>query len=701
MKNNKTNPIKALSKCLLSGLMVISLNDAYSAAVSNTQTLCFEDRLGSISDWDVNDFCMECNMLYDDTSGVGDITATCNPLTAGSSDRFNLIVNPALGSGSASFTHHKNESNVESTSGAYTSLGDKNSLFQSVDSWMVNVGGENNDPNAFVVTFDDNHGLSSGFSAADLFALYNERQSYLISNQVVGAVVVVTNAGAAIPEEYVDFYDAFELSGSGVSATCNPADDSFDVSTGSGCNMSSLASAISSVSVSGLSDSKVRKTPVDVSKKAVLKVAALDSVASSVASFSTTTSYTAGFSSGGSISSDASTFLGESSGGLSGYGLRKQRKLCHLFGVSCGSPAPSGSGDPILHPPVLAPVMVESASGFTIKALVQNVYLDNTGSGYNATVLPIGVSSGTQMYNRLLRLNTTASSCPAPSDLGPSDVSNSSWASASDAMNLMMSAQISLTEMSVSDEWFHTAYAAEYSSSSGSVTLEPYFSYGSSPSYAEENSSNFSTASGSGMDGVNGGLMRQTDGACSGAFGFDESSCLTNGGSWTDGALVDYTYFDGRDITDYEIDQIPYISVTESECTDTYFGTWNSSTSTCSGAWGIPYQTGTYNLTNLNRDCFYNVITDSASSDIATVMQDSDTQQSLAVGVSYQVTVSLPTSGSCPDGAASNGFGDDQRCISVSNTDSDTSYSSSAIGGTNANLGFESRISIPVTMETP
>jgi len=292
-----------IKKIMISTLVLgVFTPSAYTASVSKTEVICFEDRI-SLSDWDANDFCMECNMVYDDAAGSpgpGEISAACTPLTSGSADSFKLIANPALGSGDATFTHHRGDGNFDYTASSNASLGSKYELFSNISGWKVNVGGSNNDPKTFAVTFNSNHGLTSSFDISDLFALYNNKQSQLISSQTAGAIVLVLPGGHAPPEEYVDFYDAYELGSASVDSKCNPSDPSFDMS-GSGCDRSALASAMTSASISGLDNAKVRKTPVDVSKKAMFNVAALDSVTASVASFDETTNYTPGFNSSGSF----------------------------------------------------------------------------------------------------------------------------------------------------------------------------------------------------------------------------------------------------------------------------------------------------------------------------------------------------------------------------------------------------------------
>jgi len=648
----------------------------YAASVSRTEVICFEDRI-SLSDWDANDFCMECNMVYDDAAGSpgpGEISAACTPLTAGSADSFKLIANPALGSGDATFTHHRGDGNFDYTASSNSSLGSKYELFSNISDWKVNLGGSNNDPKTFAVTFNSNHGLGASFDISDLFALYNNKQSQLISNQVDGAIVLVLPGGHAPPEEYVDFYDAYELGSASVDSKCNPKDPSFDMSGVSGCDRSALASAMTSASISSLDNAKVRKTPVDVSKKAMFKVAPLDTVSASVASFDETTSYTAGFNSSGSVSSDTATFLSESGGALSGYNLKKQRKLCHLFGFPCGGGSPGGGGGGGLGAMPAPAINADWTMGASV-IHTSLLYVETNSPEWN---LEIAIS-GENHYEYSLVGEISSGSCPTD----PSGFSS--------LTNLHLSSSTQLT-----------------AASSGG-----YFHYGFRENYVELSRSPWSTDSYYNSVTSTGVFPGGND------FLVHDNSGISSGDT-TYTAFVEHS-FDNYGSWDY-IGSLTLISCsslsTEANC-NYYSGcSWDSFNGTCGDDWMQSWgdhgylSNGSYSIPSTGSYCFYSVWGTVNTTDISTLMSDSNTSVSNPTQGTIEIDVvdnNVDTSSSSGCSSVSGGsyqnvydgdmdgvFG---QCVEVKL--GHTYGSSNQVNDASSGTTFVSGNQIPITIESP
>lgn len=575
---------KKLTKILMAGMISYS-SLSFGATVNETKMICFEDRISSV-DWDANDFCMECNLVYDDAGGgvstPGDISAACTPLTAGAADQFDLIVNPGLNSGNATFTIHRNDGNFVKASSDYYPIGNKLSLFTNAGAdWRVNVGGRNNDPVNFAITFNTNHGLGSSFDISELFAIYNRTQGYLVSIQVEGAVILTLNGGSAAPEESIDFYDAYDLGSASVDSKCNPSHASFDMSAG-GCDIVSLSTSMSAVSISGLNDSKVRKAPVPSGNKASFNVRQVDSVSGGVATFSSSSSFSTGF------SGDAASFLSESSGGLSGYNLKKQRRLCEIFGSPCGggsgggSPAPGGGGLGAMPAPALA---VEWGSGVRHTSLL---YTEITAGSWNLEIARAGESH----YEYVLIGDIASGNCPT--DL--SGISNLN--------NLFLSSSTQLTE-----------------ASSGG-----YFHYGFQNGYVEESRSPWTASSKYGTVTSN-GVFPGGD-----TFLVYEDSIYSGDTNYT--AFIEHSYsnYGSWDFFGYlSLNSCSGLS-TQANCE--YFGGCFWSGGTCGSNnmnnWGSHgYLTnGQYTIPSSGSLCFYSVWATVNTSDVSTLLADSNTSVS-------------------------------------------------------------------------
>ena len=213
-------------------------------------TICFEDRRSAVidTDNDANDLCVSCKTIYDNNwplqgggSGMGPITVLCSPQSLGGIDNIALILNPDLPTGgTAAYSLHYE--------GAYSviSPGDtvypKSALF-SCGNTYVNVGtGTSCDGNPRAVTLEEGHGLSDGFSIAEVFALKNKSQGDdIIKKSAHGSYVWVFPGAAAPVNEYQNWYSAYEVAANvtGLSGDCDPSSASFGTCTS--FNLNSIA----------------------------------------------------------------------------------------------------------------------------------------------------------------------------------------------------------------------------------------------------------------------------------------------------------------------------------------------------------------------------------------------------------------------------------------------------------------------------
>ena len=318
---------------------------AFSAETLREEMICFEDRLVDFNvyvDYDVNDVCLSCDMIFDSTGGASGgmsaITALCTSQTLGAKDNFDIILNNDTGnlSNSAEYIIHGESSNT------VIELGDKivnkSDLFDS--NWsFCNVDGTNLcQPNSFSISLSEGHGLGSDFNIGNILALRNLSYSAPNGNNIVSAgtpgttVFVLPPDSAPILEKEV-FWNAYEVSSAtGDLSNCNPFTGNFSL-----CDRSALATHISTIDHSTLT--RVNKTPPTPKS---FNIASSSDVVDGVPQFK-----------GSRVSistvsgSNIRNYFTESNSSVSGFNLVKRRRLCDLIDIPCPtlrSESGSGSG---------------------------------------------------------------------------------------------------------------------------------------------------------------------------------------------------------------------------------------------------------------------------------------------------------------------------------------------------------------------
>jgi len=330
------NFTKKISRATFFILLLIS-SKVFSAEVMKEQMLCFEDRLSDFGvdvDYDVNDVCVSCKMIYDTTGGSGGdmsaITVLCSAVTLGAADDFELIINPDSPglSTSSDYVLHANPSPITGASPGDTIIS-KYGLFGNA-ALFCNVGPTSCAGNSFAITLSEGHGLSSSFDIADIIALKNLTNSSsvdgnnIISKGSAGSNVFVMPPGAAPILERVSFFDAYNISSNSSLASCDP-----DLGSLGSCDFGALATHVSSLNFGGLSSDKVNKS---APTPAAYYISPSTTVTNGKPNFNGTRMQISG---NGDV--NIQSYLTETQPGFSGFNLLKERRLCDLINQPCST----------------------------------------------------------------------------------------------------------------------------------------------------------------------------------------------------------------------------------------------------------------------------------------------------------------------------------------------------------------------------
>jgi hypothetical protein len=335
---------KLILKKIIPALLIFYINSSYSASVLREQMLCFEDRLSDFGvdvDYDVNDVCISCRMMFDSTGGAGgsmsSISVLCTPITVGAADAIQLIINPdipGLDVSTEYVIHNENLADASVLPGDV--IVSKSSLFEESASFC-NVGSNSCTPKPFALTLGEGHGLSSDFDIADIIALKNLSNASgingnnIVSKATAGANIFVMPPDSQPIRERVSFFEAYNISSNESLSSCDPAQGNL-----SSCNFSALATHVSTLDFSEVSSALVNKNPPSAVN---FNIAQSSAVVNGLPVF------------GGErlpISSSTPSNIGfyfqESQSSFSGFELFKFRRLCEMINLPCSSVSGESSG---------------------------------------------------------------------------------------------------------------------------------------------------------------------------------------------------------------------------------------------------------------------------------------------------------------------------------------------------------------------
>jgi hypothetical protein len=329
-----------------------------------------------------------------------------------------------------------------------------------------------------------------------------------------------------------------------------------------------------------------------------------------------------------------------------------------------------------------------------------NVLLDDTGSGYAPAITWPGYDGTSTIYSYQISVEHNQAACP-------SDPSTASGTMAlTDTRYWPSSNQVTLTKTTNADEWFHTLY----------------FSDSGSDIFGYNNDANFTgtydaSIRGNGRNGVNNGLVfnHTGNGYCDGAVGWNEATCISNGGTYRTPFLDHISYEANK--TSWS-DGMPAWLTSKGACSGSYnqatcesyahcqWNNWASPPACAGGFYGDStyhhFDNGTYQETNVT--CVYNAISTldhSGGASIASIVSDANSNSTLSSPSGFILEIEITSadgSGNCA--AGEDQFGSDwpkRQCVSSQNAYSGTNNATLPGGASGSPYG--AGIALPVNMQ--